>query len=112
MDRVALHILCRELREDARVLGSAAQRARERICDVHPGHLEACAFEINRAYNVLEKAFERVCMAFENHFDKQGGHFSIGSQSLRARPPVSGGTPISLEPNQQGRPQGSVGPWF
>lgn len=74
MDSVALHILCRELEDDARVLHEAAAKARERLDDPHPGHLEACGFEINRVYNVVEKAFERVCVAFENHFEKRGDY--------------------------------------
>ena len=74
MDPVALHILCRELEDDARVLHEAAATARKRLDDPHPGHLEACGFEINRVYNVIEKAFERVCVAFENHFEKRGDY--------------------------------------
>lgn len=30
------------------------------------------AFEINRIYNILEKAFERLCESFENHLEKTG----------------------------------------
>jgi hypothetical protein len=60
MDRVALQILARELADDAAVIARAAELAKQRFHEVHPGHLEACGFELNRAYNVLEKAFERV----------------------------------------------------
>lgn len=74
MDTVMLHILCRELEEDHKVLLDASAKAAERLVARHPGHLEAAAFELNRAYNVLEKAFERVCGAFENHFEKRGDY--------------------------------------
>ncbi len=74
MDRVALAILTTELERDSTVLAEAARLARERLRVPHPGHLEACGYELNRLYNVVEKAFERVCMAFENHFDKRGDY--------------------------------------
>lgn len=74
MDRVGLETLAAELRLDAEVARGAARRAAERFGEAHPGHLEACGFELNRLYNVLEKAFERVCVAFENHFEKRGDY--------------------------------------
>ena len=72
MDRIGLAILERELEADATVMAEAAQLASERLADEHPGHLAACGYELNRFYNVLEKSFERLCVAFENHFDKTG----------------------------------------
>src|SRR5262245_31701537 len=74
MDRLALQVLDRELAEDAAVLGQAAELARERFQESHPGHLEACGYELNRLYNILEKAFERVTEAFENRIDKQADY--------------------------------------
>jgi len=74
MDTVALHILCRELEDDARVLMDAANRAGTHLANEFDGSPEACAYELNRAYNVVEKAFERICTAFENHFEKRGDY--------------------------------------
>jgi hypothetical protein len=34
--------------------------------------LEACAYELSRFYNVVERMFERLCGEFENHFEKRG----------------------------------------
>lgn len=74
LDSVGLDILVREMEEDAAVFAQAVSIARERLEQIHPGHLEACGYELNRAYNILEKTFERVCVAFENHFDKRGDY--------------------------------------
>ena len=74
MDRLALQILTRELADDATVIARAAGLAKQRFDEVHPGHLEACGFELNRVYNVLEKAFERLAEAFENNFEKRGDY--------------------------------------
>ena len=74
MDRLTLQILDRELAEDAAVMSQAAGLASQRFHETHPGHLEACGYELNRLYNVLEKAFERIADAFENHFDKRGDY--------------------------------------
>ena len=54
MDRLAFQILTRELADDATVIARAAELAKQRFDEVHPGHLEACGFELNRVYNVLE----------------------------------------------------------
>lgn len=74
MDSLGLQILIRELEEDGRVFAEATALARERVGQDHPGSLEACAYELNRSYNILEKCFERVCTAFENHFEKRGDY--------------------------------------
>lgn len=74
MDLVGLQVLCCELREDASVMREAAATASRRLGEDHPGHLEACAYELNRSYNVLERGFERICVAFENHFEKRGDY--------------------------------------
>lgn len=74
MDRIGLAILEREWEADAAVLAEAARLAKERLADEHPGHLSACGYELNRFYNVLEKSFERLCAAFENHFEKSGDY--------------------------------------
>ncbi len=65
MDRIALEILGRELQADAVVLADAARKAADRLEAACPGHLESCAFELHRLYNVVEKSLERICSAFE-----------------------------------------------
>lgn len=72
MDRVGLTVLEQELQADASVMAETATLAAERLADEHPGHLAACGYELNRFYNVLEKSFERLCEAFENHLEKSG----------------------------------------
>jgi len=74
MDRIALEILHEGLKQDAAVIQIAATLARKRLEQQNPGHLAACGFELHRLYNVLEKSFERVCEAFENHFEKRGDY--------------------------------------
>lgn len=74
MDRIGLAILEQELKGDAAVMAEAARLAGERLADEHAGHLSACGYELNRLYNVLEKSFERLCQAFENHFEKAGDY--------------------------------------
>ena len=70
MDAVGLIILERELAADAAVLHDASGKARERQSKPGPGSAEACAYELARFYTVIEKSFERVCTACENHFTK------------------------------------------
>lgn len=72
MDAVGLEILQRELAADRCVLMDAAGKAADRIGERHPGHLEACAYELARFYTVLERMLENVCEAFENHFERDG----------------------------------------
>lgn len=72
MDAVALEILQRELAADHRVLIDAAGKASDRIGETHPGHLEACAYEMARFYTVFERMLENICEAFENHFEREG----------------------------------------
>ena len=72
MDSVGLDILERELAADHRVLMDAAGKASDRIGETHPGHLEACAYELARFYTVFERMLENVCEAFENHFERDG----------------------------------------
>jgi hypothetical protein len=74
MDRIGLAILEQELKADAAVMAEAAELAGARLADSHPGHLSAAGYELNRMYNVLEKSFERICEAFENHFEKAGDY--------------------------------------
>jgi hypothetical protein len=74
LDAVALQILHESLKQDATVIAEAAARARQWLAEGHPGSLEACGYELHRLYNVLEKAFERVCEAFENQFEKRGDY--------------------------------------
>jgi len=63
-----------ELTADAAVLADAAENASRWIAQPAPGRLEACAYEMNRFYTVLERMLERICQAFENHFEKSGNY--------------------------------------
>jgi len=74
VDAAGLTILLKELDSDYSVAADAAQKAAARLREDSPGHLEACAYELNRFYNVLEKILERVCDAFENHLEKSGDY--------------------------------------
>jgi hypothetical protein len=74
MDRLGLQILLSEMLQDASILRQSSENASLRIHETHPGHLEACGYELHRFYNVLEKSLERLCQAFENHFEKKGDY--------------------------------------
>jgi hypothetical protein len=50
----------------------AAALLESRLAEPTDGRWAATAFEINRIYNFLEKAFERLCETFENHLVKTG----------------------------------------
>lgn len=71
MDALGLTILERELAADAAILRHASAAAALRLQERAGGYAEAAAYELARFYTVLEKAFERVCLGFENHFDKR-----------------------------------------
>jgi hypothetical protein len=75
MDSAGLTILLRELAADCEVARDAAQKAGQRVALDSPGHLEACAYELARFLNVLENMLERICVAFENHFEKRGDYY-------------------------------------
>ena len=72
MDRIALQILEDTWKHDARVMQRATDTLQLRLQEQTDGRWAAAAFEINRIYNIMEKAFERLCEAFENHFEKSG----------------------------------------
>jgi hypothetical protein len=74
MDAQGLTILLAELQADCVVVADAASKAGLRAQETTPGHLEACAYELARLYNVIERMFERVCEDFENRFEKQGAY--------------------------------------
>ncbi len=74
MDPVMLGILQREIAADCAVIQQAAERAQARLRESSDGRLEACAYELSRLYNILEKTLERICRAFENHFEKVGDY--------------------------------------
>lgn len=74
MDRIGLEILHQELLSDARVLQNSASAARERVTQTYAGSSEACGYQLNRFYNILERGFERICESFENHFEKRGDY--------------------------------------
>ena len=72
MDRIALQILEDGWEQDGRAMRRAVATLRERMAESSGGRWAAAAFEINRIYNILEKAFERLCESFENHLVKTG----------------------------------------
>jgi hypothetical protein len=74
MDAAGLIVLLAELDADSAVASDAARKASQRISEDALGHLEACAYELARLYNVLEKIFERICEQFENHFERRGDY--------------------------------------
>lgn len=74
MDAVGLAVLMRELAGDCAVLAAAAGNAARWIGQPAAGQLEACAYEMNRFYTVLERMLERICESFENHFEKSGNY--------------------------------------
>jgi hypothetical protein len=72
MDAAGLIILLKEMEADCAVARDAAQKAAQRLQQNSPGHLEACAYELSRFYNVVERMLERLCEEFENHFERRG----------------------------------------
>lgn len=74
MDAIGLTILMRELAADCAVLAGAAGNAAQWIAQSETGRLEACAYEMNRFYTVLERMLERICEGFENHLEKSGNY--------------------------------------
>ena len=74
MDPAGLSILLQELQADCAVVADAGHKAATRLRQQSPGHLEACAYELARLYNVLEKMLERICDGFENHLEKRGDY--------------------------------------
>jgi hypothetical protein len=74
VDPAGLTILLKELEVDCDVAQDAARKAKERIRQESPGHLEACAYELARFYNTFERMLERICEEFENHFEKRGDY--------------------------------------
>lgn len=72
MDRIALQILEDGWEQDGRAMRRAIVTLRDRLAESTDGRWAAAAFEINRIYNILEKAFERLCESFENHLRKTG----------------------------------------
>ena len=72
MDRIALQILEDGWEPDGRAMRRAIATLRDRLAESTDGRWAAAAFEINRIYNILEKAFERLCESFENHLEKIG----------------------------------------
>jgi len=72
MDRIALQILEDGWEQDGRAMRRAVGILKDRLAESTDGPWAAAAFEINRTYNILEKAFERLCESFENHLEKTG----------------------------------------
>lgn len=72
MDRIALQILEDGWAQDGKTMRRAAALLESRLAEPTDGRWAAAAFEINRIYNILEKAFERLCETFENHLVKTG----------------------------------------
>ena len=74
MDAVELTVLLKEIEADCAVVMDAARKAQLRLSQRTDGRLEACAYELARLYNTVEKILERICSSFENHFDKRGDY--------------------------------------
>jgi hypothetical protein len=72
MDRIALQILEDGWEQDGRAMRRAVGILRQRLAESSDGRWAAAAFEMNRIYNILEKAFERLSESFENHLQKTG----------------------------------------
>jgi hypothetical protein len=72
MDADGLTILLKEMEADCAVAADAAQKSAQRLQENSPGRLEACAYELSRFYNIIERMLERICEDFENHFEKRG----------------------------------------
>ena len=98
MDAAGLTILLAELEADCSVLADAGRKAGLRLRDPFPGHLEACAYELARLYNVLEKMLQRICEAFENHFEKRGDYHEKLIQRLNLR--LEGIRPAFIPPGR------------
>jgi hypothetical protein len=75
-------VLLREIEADCAVIQDASRKAALRLQEDTDGHLEACAYELARLYNVFEKILERICHGFENHFDKRGDYHEHWIQRL------------------------------
>jgi hypothetical protein len=73
MDRLGLITLREELREDCRVFRIAAGSASAHFREGTHGRLEAVAFELARAYNIVEQMCTRIAREFENHLEMDGG---------------------------------------
>jgi hypothetical protein len=84
LDSAGLNILLRELAADCEVAGDAAQKAGQRARLDSPGHLEACAYELARFFNVLEKMLERICEAFARRQSRPWPRTHRGGQRLRS----------------------------
>ena len=72
MDAAGLSVLLTELNADCEVARAAATSAATRLKEGFAGSAEACAYELNRLYNVIERMLERISEDFENHFEKRG----------------------------------------
>jgi len=72
--RLGLRVLISEMEQDASILRPSSENACLRVQEKHSGHLEACGYELHRFYNVFEKSLERLCLTFENHFEKKGDY--------------------------------------
>ncbi len=89
MDRLELHALRAELRQDCRVATEACQRAAERFDRREPAGYEACAHQLARLYNALEQMGLRVARAFENRIeDQKGWHGALLPRLFLAIPGV------------------------
>lgn len=74
MDAAGLTILLRELKADCEIVKDAALKATQRCAETWPGHWEACAYELARLDNALERMMERICEDFENHLEPRGDY--------------------------------------
>jgi hypothetical protein len=66
MDRLGLSVLAEELASDARLFVETVALARARMEGAPPSASEAAAYQLARAYNIIEQAASRIAGAFEN----------------------------------------------
>ena len=88
MDAIRLTVLLKEIEADCAVIQDAAHRAQVRLSESTDGHLEACAYELARLYNIVEKILERICHGFENHFERQGDYERLLQRLALALPGI------------------------
>jgi hypothetical protein len=73
MDRVGLITLRAEVMDDVRVASEAAALAAQRLSMGDDSGLESCAYQLVRAFNIIEQMGLRIAKAFENHIDDERG---------------------------------------
>ncbi len=73
MDRIGLVTLQAEVADDVRVASEAAGAAQQRLAKGDDSGFESCAYQLVRAFNIIEQMGLRIAKAFENHIDDERG---------------------------------------